>query len=201
MFGKSKDTSVTTDARTKIGTLIGEGAVFNGNLTAPETIRVDGTVNGNCTCEKEVIIGAAGFIDGNISAQSIVISGKVIGDIAVNGKLELLSTGQISGNITAKSLVIDENASFDGRCIMTSSVNAAPAIADNSGNNPPAEAKGPEEVEKTASDAPSRDFVRISAETVEETDNDKAEETAEAAPAPARPRAARAVRTGGTQNS
>ena len=125
MLVKSKNTTTTTETRSKIGTLIGAGAVFDGNLSAPETVRIDGIINGNCTCQKELILGAEGEIKGNISAQNVIISGKVDGDIAVQGKLELLSTGRVIGNITAKSLVIDEDAFFDGRCIMASNQAAA----------------------------------------------------------------------------
>lgn len=124
MLGKSKNTTATAETRSKIGTLIGAGAVFDGNISAPETIRIDGIINGNCTCQKELILGAEGEIKGNISAQNVIISGKVDGDISVQGKLELLSTGRVIGNITAKSLVIDEDAFFDGRCIMASNQNA-----------------------------------------------------------------------------
>lgn len=118
MMGKNKNTNAT-DTKMKIGTVIGEGAVFDGNFTSPETMRMDGTLNGNCTCEKLLIIGAKGKIIGNITAQNLIISGQVEGDIDARGKLELLSTGKITGNITAKSLVIDENAFFDGKCTMT----------------------------------------------------------------------------------
>ena len=113
MLKKNKNTAYVDDAHAKIGTVIGEGAVFNGNLSAPETIRIDGTVNGNCNCDQCLILGPQGQITGNIFAQCVIISGTVDGDIAVDGKLELLSTGKLIGNITAKSLVIDENACFD----------------------------------------------------------------------------------------
>ena len=123
MLGRKNETQ-TEDAKTKIGTVIGAGTVFDGDLSSPEAIRVDGIINGNCTCEKKLILSAEGQIKGNISAQSVIISGKVDGDIIVSGKLELLSTGKIAGNITAGSLVIDEGACFDGRCTMTASIEA-----------------------------------------------------------------------------
>ena len=125
MLGKNKNETYTEDAKTKIGTVIGEGSVFDGDFTSPEAVRIDGVINGNCTCEKKLILSAEGQVRGNISAQSVIISGKVDGDIVVSGKLELLSTGKIAGNITAGSLVIDEGACFDGRCTMTT-------VADNS---------------------------------------------------------------------
>lgn len=117
MMGKNKNAGA--DARAKVGTLIGKGAVFDGNLSAPETVRVDGTLNGNCDCKELLIVGVDGKIKGDITTQNIIISGKVDGDIEAKGKLELLSTGKLVGNITARSLVIDEDASFDGRCTMT----------------------------------------------------------------------------------
>ena len=119
MKGKSKNTASTVETQSKVGTILGPGAVFDGNLTVPETIRIDGIVNGNCNCKKNLVIGPEGRVEGNITAQNVVISGKVTGDIVVEGKLELYSTGKLTGNITARSLVIDEDAYFDGRCTMT----------------------------------------------------------------------------------
>ncbi len=120
MMGKNKsNVSTAAGTQTKVGTIIGPGAVLNGNLTAPETIRIDGTLNGDCICEGDLILGAEGAIDGNISARSVTLSGKVTGDIKAQEKLELLPTAEVTGDITSKSLIIDENASFDGRCIMS----------------------------------------------------------------------------------
>lgn len=118
MLGKNKN--YADDGREKVSTIIGKETTFDGDLTSAETMRIDGVVNGNCTCEKKLILSADGQVKGNISAQSVIISGKVDGDITAQGKLELLSTGKIAGNITAGSLVIDEGAAFDGRCTMSS---------------------------------------------------------------------------------
>lgn len=142
MLSKGKNVSSTADTRTVVGTLVGKGAIFDGNLTAPESVRIDGTVNGNCTCDKEMILGPESHIIGNISAQNIIISGKVEGDITAHGKLELLSTGRITGNITARSLVIDEDAFFDGRCTMT----AAPESTSHKGT--PSESSSEEKSKK-----------------------------------------------------
>ena len=119
MMGKNKNT-MAAGAKTKVSTVLGAGTVFDGNFKASDTVRVDGTVNGNCTCEQEMILGPEGLVKGNVSARNIIISGRVDGDIASLGKLEILSTGKVAGNITARSLVIDEGASFDGKCTMTS---------------------------------------------------------------------------------
>lgn len=139
MLGKSKNETYTDDARTKVGTVIGAGTSFDGDLASPEAVRIDGVINGNCTCEKKLILSAEGQVKGNISAQSVIISGKVDGDIVVSGKLELLSTGKIAGNITASSIVIDEGACFDGRCTMTTALSQQPLLTGSVSTDEPNE--------------------------------------------------------------
>ena len=145
MLGKSKNNNVETEVKVKVSTILGDGAVFDGDLKAPEAIRIDGTINGNCTCEKEVVIGKNGHLKGNISAQNVVISGRVEGDINAMGKLELLSTGKLVGNISARSLVIDEDAFFDGRCTMTA---AQDSVKKNIGTQSQAGTAGSSETQK-----------------------------------------------------
>lgn len=138
MLGKTKNTaSATTDTPGKISTIIGPGTVFDGNLTSSETIRIDGTINGNCNCQQKLIVGTDGTIKGNIDSQSLMVSGKIDGDVFVQGKLELLSTGNIHGNITTKSLIVDEGGCFDGKCIMTGSVpEALPEPSERTADTP-----------------------------------------------------------------
>ncbi len=119
MINKNKNKNNAMELKAKIGTVIGPGAVFDGHFDTPESVRVDGTINGNCTCKELLIVGVDGKIKGDIKSQNVIISGKVEGDIIADGKLELLSTGKLVGNITARSLVVDEDACFDGRCTMT----------------------------------------------------------------------------------
>ncbi|MDE7019363.1 MAG: polymer-forming cytoskeletal protein, partial [Lachnospiraceae bacterium] len=119
MMNKNKNKNNAMELKAKIGTVIGPGAVFDGNFQTPESVRVDGTINGNCNCKELLIVGVEGKINGDITSQNVIISGKVEGDIVASGKLELLSTGKLVGNITARSLVVDEDACFDGRCTMT----------------------------------------------------------------------------------
>ena len=116
----------------KVGTIIGKETTFEGDLSSMEAVKIDGVINGNCTCESKLILSPDGRVKGNISAQSVIISGQVDGDITVQGKLELLSTGKIAGNITAGSLVIDEGACFDGRCTMTASTTSSSYGKDES---------------------------------------------------------------------
>ncbi len=135
MMNKNKNKNNTMELKAKIGTVIGPGAVFDGNFDTPESVRVDGTVNGNCNCKELLIVGVEGKIKGDITSQNVIISGKVEGDIVASGKLELLSTGKLVGNITARSLVVDEDACFDGRCTMTTTADTTSSIYDKDKNS------------------------------------------------------------------
>ena len=57
---RNKELSYTDDSKVKISTLIGKDVVFDGNISAPESIRIDGTVNGNCECKAQLVIGDIG---------------------------------------------------------------------------------------------------------------------------------------------
>jgi len=133
MLKKNKNTALatTSQAQTHIGTIIGPGAIFDGDLIAPETIRIDGSLNGNCECEGNLILGKEGVINGNIEAQNVTLAGNVTGDIEAHGKLELFSTARLTGDITAKSLIIDEDAYYEGRCTMTTGVPVASASIES----------------------------------------------------------------------
>ena len=120
-----KNTASTSEVNVKVNTLIGAGTVFDGNMTAPDSSRIDGTINGNCSCDSTLVLGETGHVFGSITVQNIIISGEVKGDIIAKGKLEFLSTGRLTGNITANTLVIDEGAYFDGKCTMTSDGSAS----------------------------------------------------------------------------
>lgn len=106
----------------KVGTIVGEGAIFQGNLVVKDTVRVDGEVKGDVKTESVLIVGSKGRIDGNIEADTIFAGGLIKGDLCAKNKTEISSTGKIFGDIKTKILVIDENAVFQGRCDMGQSL-------------------------------------------------------------------------------
>jgi cytoskeletal protein CcmA (bactofilin family) len=115
MLGKGKSTETTVG---KLNTIIGEDSVLEGILNVSETARVDGTIKGEVKSKGTIIIGTSGKVIGNIATQEIVIAGRVEGDINALGKVEITSTGRIYGDIRTKSIIIDENAIFQGKCMM-----------------------------------------------------------------------------------
>lgn len=117
MLGKKNNVTLE-NSNLKVGTIVGDGAIFKGNLVVKDTVRVDGEVKGDVNTEAVLIIGSKGRIDGNIEADTIFAGGLVKGDLHAKTKVEISSTGKIFGDITTKVIVIDENAIFQGRCDM-----------------------------------------------------------------------------------
>ena len=106
----------------RINSILGPGTVFEGNFTTKDTTRVEGCVNGDITSEGTLILGEKGKVCGNIIAKNVIVGGAVDGNITVDGKIEITAAGSIKGDISTSSLIIDENAVFQGNCIMKTDI-------------------------------------------------------------------------------
>lgn len=111
MFSKSND------AKTKIETVLGANTDMEGNIRTTESLRVDGRIKGEISADC-VVIGDAGVILGDVTANKVTVGGKVKGNISAAVSLELLPKGQILGDIRTSKLVISDGATFEGNCQM-----------------------------------------------------------------------------------
>lgn len=98
--------------------VIGADMVVEGNIKAKDMIRVEGNVAGNVETEGNLTISSSARVKGNIKGNGIVIGGVLEGDLVCGGKTEVISTGKVFGNIHTRSLIVDENAVFQGQCVM-----------------------------------------------------------------------------------
>lgn len=116
MFGnKSKLNPSATD------TLIGEGSVFEGNITSQASLRIEGKLIGDIQCVGDVTVGERGIAHSGISARNVTVAGEVHGDIKATALLTVTSTGKLYGNVHCQSLVIAEGALFHGQSHMSAS--------------------------------------------------------------------------------
>lgn len=99
-------------------TMIGEGAVFEGMISAPHSIRIDGTVKGKIDTSESLTLGATGVVEADIKAKSAIIGGKVTGNILVEERVELESKSTLIGDIKTRNLVINEGCIFHGTSSM-----------------------------------------------------------------------------------
>lgn len=111
-----------TSGSQRINSIIGPETVLEGNFKTKDTTRVEGTIRGDVTSEGTLILSDKGKIYGNITAKNVIVGGAVEGNITVEDKIEITAMGSIKGDITTRSLIIDENAVFQGNCLMNSDV-------------------------------------------------------------------------------
>jgi len=103
-------------------TIIAEGVKVEGKINCPGSARIDGTVNGEITIEKEIIIGKEGKVKANIRTKNVVIAGTYKGDMIASGEVEITATGKFIGNLTQKDalLTIAKGGLFKGESLIGS---------------------------------------------------------------------------------
>ena len=101
-----------------ITTLIGKGAVMEGDFAAPGHVRIDGRINGNVNVEGTIVVGTCGEIKGNVKCASVIVGGDIEGDIIAPERAELSTTSRVIGDIHTGNIIIDEKAIFQGKVIM-----------------------------------------------------------------------------------
>jgi cytoskeletal protein CcmA (bactofilin family) len=94
--------------------VIAIGTVLEGNFSSTESIRIDGTVVGEVRCEKRLVVGKNGKIEGNVYAQEATIKGVVDGTLIVKKYLHMEGTANVSGSIQAGAMSVEEGALFNG---------------------------------------------------------------------------------------
>ena len=117
--GKKKEVTAQTLQSEKISSIIAADVTVHGGLTAKDSMRIEGTIEGDVTIEASLILGRDAVINGSVKAANASVAGSVNGNIdAAGGLVTLSDTAKVRGDITTEKIVIDENAYFTGKCIM-----------------------------------------------------------------------------------
>lgn len=101
-------------------TILGEGTVFEGSISVPHNLRVEGAFKGKIETAEEIIIGGTGVVNADIKAKSAVVGGKIVGNLMVEDRVELQEKASLIGDLKARDLIINEGAVFHGNCSMAS---------------------------------------------------------------------------------
>lgn len=96
-------------------TVIGEYAVYRGEIAGDGNYLVHGRVEGTCDIQGHLMLGPTAHWTGDVAATYIVIAGEVVGDVYASVKLELQATARIRGNLTSPVIAIAEGARYDGK--------------------------------------------------------------------------------------
>lgn len=98
-----------------VPTIIAENSSVKGDITSAGTLHVDGTIEGDVTCD-ELIIGLKGVVNGAVKAQSLYLYGSLNGEVCADS-LFISQTAHLVGDISHNSIAIEPGAYIEGRCI------------------------------------------------------------------------------------
>ena len=106
---------------TAIQTLIGDSALFEGNLSFDGGCHIDGVVNGN-VCGKTdeqayLSVSEHGRVLGNIEVPRLALSGTVKGNVVVSDRAVLGPTARVIGDVYYNLIEIAAGAEINGKLI------------------------------------------------------------------------------------
>ena len=99
-------------------TCIDATSELKGTLRCRETLRIDGHIEGELHCEKNVIVGQGATIRAAIDAAEVAVAGEVKGDITASRKITLEPTARVIGDLCTPGIVIEEGAKLEGRIMI-----------------------------------------------------------------------------------
>lgn len=111
---------------------IGEGVTIKGEISVPDLIVVDGTIEGNVTA-RVVCVGPTGVIRGNISATEADISGSVSDHVEARQLLLVRATGRVEGRVMYGEIELEKGAVVTGDLSATDDYRAVPKAAVGKG--------------------------------------------------------------------
>jgi cytoskeletal protein CcmA (bactofilin family) len=119
MFGIHKKKIQSNIQLDSIPALVGEGCLFEGNITSPSSARIDGKVVGSVTAKGGLIIGEMGTVKGGeIKASDIIVYGKVEEGKIETERLEIIRGANVIADVFTKSFIIEDGGIYNGRCVM-----------------------------------------------------------------------------------
>lgn len=114
-----------------IDTLIGQKAVFKGDLEFSGGLRVDGHIKGNVIAKDEsnstVVVSESGEVEGNITVPHVVVNGTINGNIKSGGRVELQAKAKINGDVHYKAVEMELGASINGNLVCETATTGAAA--------------------------------------------------------------------------
>ena len=105
--------SVNEQLDPKAETIVGLGTVFKGEISVPELLVVEGTVEGNVKTQT-LRVGANGVIKGKVFASNADIQGVLAEDVEIEDFLLLRSTSRTEGHVKCGKVQVELGAAIKG---------------------------------------------------------------------------------------
>jgi cytoskeletal protein CcmA (bactofilin family) len=94
------------------------GSHLQGELRFDTSFRIDGKFTGKVISEGDLIVGAGGEVDGDLSAGQVFVSGTVKGTIRAARRIQITPTGKVLADLETPVLIVEDGAFFRGNCAM-----------------------------------------------------------------------------------
>jgi cytoskeletal protein CcmA (bactofilin family) len=111
-----------------IDTLVGLKTRINGDVEFAGGFHLDGTINGNVTCESSsegfLSVSETGCIEGSVIAPNVLLNGMVKGNIDASYRVELGAKAQVLGNVHYTVIETAVGAQINGKLIHRASGDA-----------------------------------------------------------------------------
>ncbi|MDO5685949.1 MAG: polymer-forming cytoskeletal protein [Neisseria sp.] len=122
MFKPKKTENMPAEIQPRaVDTIIGEQCAIHGDLSSPQSVKIDGKIEGNVIAKGCVIIGEKAVIKGDIESQELVMYGQLNGNIRAK-TVQLKNSAKILGSIATESLQIEPGAVYQGNVEMQTQV-------------------------------------------------------------------------------
>lgn len=95
--------------------IVSEDCTFCGNINTKGSLKIEGIVEGNIVQAKDVFIGKAARVNGDITCERCTVYGQVNGNITACGLIEVMSVGSVKGDIIASKIMIEEGGFVCGK--------------------------------------------------------------------------------------
>ena len=92
---------------------IGTGVTIKGEISAPDVIVVDGTIEGDVRA-RSIRVGVTGSIKGNVVSEDADIHGSLSEKVEVKEFLLVRATGRIEGNVSCGDVQVEKGAVLAG---------------------------------------------------------------------------------------
>ncbi len=112
------------DAQAQAGgdypTVIGQDALFKGELKFDKGVRLLGRLEGLIETKGQLDVAEGASLEGEVKAGNIRVEGSIKGNLKASGKVHLTASARLEGDLTTARLEVAEGAVFVGRCVVGS---------------------------------------------------------------------------------
>ncbi|OGD78359.1 MAG: hypothetical protein A2Y64_00090 [Candidatus Coatesbacteria bacterium RBG_13_66_14] len=96
-----------------VHSIVGEGTIFEGNISVQGSLRIDGIFKGTIKCDA-FYVGRSAEVTAEVEANRSVVGGKIHGNLVSPMSAEIEETAEIIGDVRTESLTIAEKAVVHG---------------------------------------------------------------------------------------